>query len=233
MTRALLACLLLAAPAVAGAAERRVGIGSFDRLRITGPFQVSVATGASPGATLSGDARAIEDVELQSDGSTLTLRMRPGVAGMVGAHGVSAAPIAVTLATPSLATIMVVGGAKVKTGPMRAERVEVSIAGAGSLAIASADAAQVNATLIGAGAMVIGGGRAARARLVVNGPGGIDAAALESDSLVVRVEGLGETKARARYTADVTDTGQGSVTVAGAPKCTLHGVAGATIICGK
>ncbi|WP_267381820.1 MULTISPECIES: DUF2807 domain-containing protein [unclassified Sphingomonas] len=232
MIRALLALALLASSSLALAAQRSVGIGSFDRLRITGPIQVSVATGRSPAATIVADPRTIDDVELHADGATLVVRMRPGVAG-APPRGGSASPIQVTLATPSLSMVAVIGGAKVTVGAMKGDRIDASIAGSGGLTIASADAAQVDATLIGAGAMAIGGGHAARVRLIVNGPGGIDAGALDAGDLVVRVEGLGDTKARARYTADVTSAGQGSVTVTGNPKCTIRGVPGGTVTCGR
>lgn len=232
MIRFVLALALLLVPALAPAAERTVGIGSFDRLRITGPFQVNVATGRAPMASIGGDSRTIGDVELNTNGSTLAIRMRPGVAGASERTG-STAPIVVTLATPSLADVAVFGGGRVNVGAMRGDRIEASIAGSGSLVIAATNTAQLNATLVGAGTLAIRGGHAARARLVVNGPGGIDAAAVEVGDLLVRVEGLGETKGRARYTADVTNTGQGSVTIAGTPKCTIRGVSGGTVACGR
>lgn len=231
MIRPLLALALLF-PATAHAADRKVGIGSFDRLRITGPFQVNVATGRSPMATVSGDSRGIEDVELRTDGSTLAIRMRAGVAGEPARVGV-ATPIVVTLATPRLGNVAVIGGAKVEVGAMKADRIDVSLAGSGSLAIAATDTAELSATAIGAGSLAIRGGRVSRARLVVNGPGGIDAGAVDAGDIVVRIEGLGETKAKARYTADVTNAGQGSVTIGGSPKCTVRGVSGGTIACGR
>jgi hypothetical protein len=227
-------CLVLALllPAAAQAADRSVGIGSFDRVRITGPFQVSVATGKPPMATVSGDPRTIDDVELATNGSTLAIRMRPGVDGAPRRSG-GTTPIVLTLATPSLANVAVIGGAKVSVGAMKGDRIDASLAGSGSLAIASVDTAQLSATLIGAGAIAVRGGRAARARLLVNGPGGIDAAAVDAGDVLVRIEGLGEAKVRARYTADVTNTGQGSVVIGGSPKCTVRGVPGGTVACGR
>lgn len=231
MIRRCLAVALLL-PAAAQAADRNVGIGSFDRLRITGPFQVTVATGRPPRATVSGDPRTIDDVELAVNGSTLAIRLRPGVQG-APVRNASTAPIVLTLATPGLSTVTVIGGAKVSIGAMKGDRIDASLAGAGSLAIAATDTAQLSATLIGAGSLSIGGGRAARARYVVNGPGGIDAGAVDADDVVVRIEGVGETRARARYTADVTNTGQGSIVVAGNAKCTVRGVPGGTVACGR
>ena len=231
MIRPLIALALLL-PATAHAADRKVGIGSFDRLRITGPFQVNVATGRAPMATVSGDPRAIEGVELHTDGSTLAIRMRAGVAGEPVRAGVTT-PIVVTLATPTLGSVAVIGGAKVTVGAMKADRIDVSLAGSGSLAIAATDTAELSATAIGAGSIAVRGGRVSRARYVVNGPGGIDAGAVDAGDIVVRIEGLGETKAHARYTADVSNAGQGSVTIGGNPKCTVRGVPGGTIACGR
>ena len=88
--------------------------------------------------------------------------------------------------------------------------------GAGTVAVADAQGAVANATVIGSGGIALGG-RVGEARLMTNGSGTIDAAALDAGDLVVRLDGPGTTNARARYTARVTDTGLGRITVPGEP----------------
>lgn len=231
MTRSpiLVAALLLAAPAAA--ADRTIGIGSFDRLRVDGPFEVRVTGGASPRATLSGDRDAIDGVEVRVEGGTLLVR------GGVNAWGERRAdrdavdgPVVVTLATPALSTVIVNAGARVAVTAMKGDRVDLSVTGAGTLAVDAAQAADLNATLVGNGAITVAG-RATRARLVANGAGRIDAGALDAGDALVRLEGVGAISARARYTAQVSDTGLGSVEIAGPAKCIVRGAAAGPVRC--
>jgi hypothetical protein len=222
--RAILPAALLAALVAtpASAAERSIGIGSFDRLRVEGPFEVRVATGTSPRVTISGDAAAIERVAIRADGRTLVVRgatdgwgERPTRTGAAEAE-----PLVVTLSTPSLAAITSTGGGRITTGALKGDRVDLSVSGAGAILAEGAAAADVNMLVVGAGTIQITG-RTTRARLTVNGPGGIDAAALDAGDVVVTVAGTGETRARARYTARVSNAGLGRVAILGAGKCTV------------
>ena len=224
--------LLLVAllPAAAAAAERPVFVGSFDRLRVEGPFRVTVTAGRSPSARIGGDPRLLDHVEVRVDGTTLVVRPtierwqeQPETRGTT--------PVTVTLATPVLSSASVVGGGEVTIANGRAARLDLTVAGAGSIALTGANADQANATVIGAGRIAIAG-RAGKARLLVNGAGRIDAATLDAGELTVRVDGPGETLARARYTATVTNIGLGHVTIAGSPRCIVRSDAGGPVQCG-
>lgn len=226
--KSLLLALVLV-PAVAPAASRTVSVGSFERIRVDGPFEVHVQTGRSPGATISGDTRATEDVQVRTTGATLIVSK--GTGGW-GEQAKGKGPVVVTLTTPNLTSAVVQAGGKVTISAMKAMRVDVSVSGAGSLSLAAADTDQLNAIVVGTGQMTLGG-RAARARLTTSGPGAIDASALDVRDLIVMLDGVGETKAKARFTAQVTNTGLGTVTVAGGAKCTIKAAAGGPVSCGQ
>lgn len=230
MMRILLLLSLAALSTPLAAAERKIGIGSFDRLRVDGPFEVRVATGRSPGGTIEGERDAIDAIEVRVDGTTLIVRPG-GSAWGERPRGRSSTPPVVTLTTPALVSASVFGNARVTIGRMKGTRVDLSISGAGAIALTAVDADQVNATLIGAGTLSIGG-RAAHARFVTNGPGTIDAAALDASDLFVRLDGLGATRAKARYTAQVTNTGLGTVVIDGNARCTIKATAGGPVECG-
>ena len=227
--------LLLCSPAFAAPApvvSRTVSVGSFDRLRVEGPFEVRVTTG-SPRATITGDPQAAEGVAVRIDGTTLSVRKGTGGWGEQPRGGGGASgPTVVTLSTPGLVSASVAAGGRLTIAAMRGMKADVTVSGNGSLALAAADTDQLNATMIGTGQMTLGG-RAARARLIASGPGAIDATGLAVNDLTVHLDGVGEIKAAARYTAQVTNSGLGSVTITGNAKCRVDAAAGGPVACGK
>ena len=227
MTRLpVLICLALAT--AAPAAERRLMISSFDRLRVDGPFRVDVVTGRSPGGRVSGDPRRLDGVVVRQEGDTVVV----APSGTPDdARGPAAAPIVVTLATPSLSGVALVGPGAVTVTGLKADRVDLSVAGTGTIAVTSAAAIDLNATTIGTGRIAVAG-RATRARVVVNGAGGIQADALDVGEATIRLDGPGDVTARARFVATVTNTGLGHVTVAGGAKCVVKAVTAGSVACG-
>lgn len=221
-----LAFILLAGPAIA--AERTVALGSFDRVRIEGAYQVTIATGRSPDATLSGERDALDEVDVRLDGTTLVVRR---AATRWASRTAPTQPVAVTLATPNLVAASVVGGSTLHVARMKGDRIDLSLGGAGSIAVDAVDAGRAQVTLIGAGSVSLAG-KATAARLLTSGSGSIDAGKLDAGELVVRLDGAGETSAAARYTAQVTNTGLGRVTVAGSPQCRVTATAGGPVVCG-
>ncbi|HEX8485764.1 GIN domain-containing protein [Sphingomonas sp.] len=228
MNRLLIAACLSLISIAASAAERTVGVGTFDRVRVNGAFDVRIATGKSPRATLSGDPRAMDLVDLRIDGTTLFVRWRNTDAASARAAG----PVMVTLSAQTLQSVAILGAGRLTISGMRTARADVSVAGTGTIDVSGVDAEQINASVVGGGAITIAG-RTRAARLSTNGPGGIDAAALVADDLVVRLDGPGQTLAQSRYVATISSTGLGRVVVSGNAKCTVRAPAGATIDCGQ
>lgn len=229
MIRSLLPLALLAVTP-AQAAERRHQIGSFERVRVSGPFEVTFTTG-SPGARVIGDARAIEAVEVRVDGPTLTIRATTNRWGERPRAGATS-PVTVALSSPTLTDAAVIAGGRLTVARVRSARLRLSVNGAGSIAVADAAVDRVDASLLGAGDMTLAG-RAGTAALRTNGAGRIDASGMPADALTVVLDGPGETRAAARYSADVINMGLGTVTVAGKPKCTVKAPAGGPVRCGQ
>ena len=218
----LASALVVATPALA--AERRVDLSSFDKLRVEGPFRVIMTTGPLPRGALSGDGAALRQVEAQVMGSTLVVR-RAG-----GGTGRGDAPVTLTLAAPPLSGVTVIGGAQVTVQAMKGSALNMSVTGTGEVRVGRADGDQLAATLFGPARLTIEGGRVGKARLAANGPASIAAEALEAGDLTVTLDGPGEIAARARYMATVANGGLGRVTVAGTPKCRVTG--GGPVRCG-
>lgn len=213
----------------ADAAERRWPVGSFERVRVEGPVAVTIARG-DPRAVASGDRAALARLTVAVDGGTLVVR----VAGAAWrGEDVATDPIVVlSLATPRLASVMLVGGAPVTVAGMAGQRVDLTLNGGGSLSVDAIDTPALSATLVGGGTMTLAG-RAATARLTANGAGTMAAEALHADMLSVQRVDSGETRATARYAATVVATQKGRVTVTGTTTCDVRATGGAVVHCGR
>jgi hypothetical protein len=227
-----LAFTLLLALAPAHAAERNYSIGSFDRIRVEGPFDVRLATNASPGASAEGDPKATQNLDIRVEGTTLIVRAGLSGWGEQARAGAAGATV-ISVSTATIRRATVIGGGRLTiAGPLRGQRIDLSLTGSGSLAVSGIEADQLFVTLLGSGNIALAG-KAAKANLNTSGPGTIAAAPLAAGDLVLRLDGNGETHATALYTADVTTTGIGAATVYGKPACTVKAVAGGPVSCGQ
>lgn len=215
----LIPLVLLAAGAAPAAEERRVLLTGFDRIRVDGPFAVHVVAG-SPGATISGDRRAIERVSVRNQGGVLVVSR--GTQTSEGWSG-SEAMATVTVAVPRLRTANINGGGKLEIDRIEGQRVELGINGAGSLRVAQLAADQLVTTLTGTGLIELGAGTARTARFMNYGAGSIDAAGLAVNDLTVHSQSAGDGNFTARFTASLSVLGTGAVRVAGNAACKIAG----------
>lgn len=230
MLRRSLAFALIALATPAHAADRSYVVTNFDRVRVDGPYSVQVEVGGGAAASASGDDRALGDLDISVNGGTLTVRK--GSQGWGERGKASGPPPVIILRTPAVRGATVVGGAKLAlNGRLRTARLDVQITGAGTIDARGVDADDVVVTVIGNGNVALAG-RTARARFSTNGGGSIAAMALDAGEIIVTLEGAGETRASARYLADLTNKGLGLIAVTGNPKCTVRGQSVGPIECG-
>lgn len=228
--RLLLVLALLSLPVTAEAATRTFMVGSFTRLRVDGPFAVVVKTGTSPRALATGSEDALDALTIRVDGDTAVISM--GAHNWSDDSGRMIAPPSVTIATPSLQTATINAGATLSIDAMKGQKVVLAVNGSGSLAVGAIAADQVEARVVGTGQMKLAG-HAQRALVVVSGPANVDAPDLTVADLVARSDGPGTLHLAARYTADISSTGLGPITVEGSPSCTIHALAGGPVQCGR
>lgn len=230
MIRPLLALVLFALPAAAQAEDRGFIIGSYDNIRIDGPFEVHLTTGKSPSARATGNADALDSLSITVEGDTLVVSLTGG--NWSSDSGAMITAPVITLATPNLRNAVVNSGAELTIDAMKGQDIILAINGSGALTVGAIDAQQFTATIVGTGSMTLAG-KTDRATFALSGPGSIAGEGLMARDLVVRSDGSGVAHLAARYTADVTTTGLGLVTVAGEPSCTVHAIAGGPVRCGK
>src|SRR6185503_10724114 len=102
---ALSATLVLSAPAAA--ATRNFGITDYTKVRVEGPYKVTLATGVPPFARASGSATALDRIEIETRGDTLVVRADPNAWG--GYPGQDPGPVEVVIGTHDLTSAALTG----------------------------------------------------------------------------------------------------------------------------
>jgi len=222
---ALAAMLLLAAPA--GAATRNYSVTSFDRIRVDGPYQVSLKTNVAPFARASGDQGALDAVSIKVEGRTLIVRADP--AGSWGGYpGEQRGPVTIELGTPDLASALVNGAGALAIDRVKALKFDFSVQGSGMLRIDQADIDQLRALLDGAASARLGG-RAASINASIRGTSTFDAQALAVKDAVIAAEGPTVVRATVSNSVKIDARGLTSVAITGGPACTVKTQGSATV----
>lgn len=224
---AVIAVALLFAAGPAMAADRNIGIDNFERVRVEGPFAVTVQTGKSTAVKASGNRRAIDQVSADVQGRTLILRARPGVAG-----DAAGGPVTIAVTVFMLDSARISGSGSLTVDRMRAPRIALSVEGSAQLSVAALTTDHLDAALDGSGAMVLGG-TARDAAVALRGTGSIDATKLITSDLQLNSQSAGAVTIGAKGTARVIASGSGAVTVLGKPACTVTRTGAGPVRCGS
>jgi len=229
MKRILLAGIIAACLAgPAAAAERRYSVGDFDRVRIEGPYEVTLATGRPSTATANGSQQGLDRVTVEVQDRIL--HVRPNRSAWGGPPG-PAGPVRVALTTRDLRTATIIGSGALNIDKARGLRIDLSVSGSGRLALAAVEADMLIVGLSGAGKITLGG-RAKQLRAAIQGTGDLDAGALRADGADIKADTSGAVRLIAVRTAKVLATGTGEVSIGGAPACTITGPSADRVRCG-
>lgn len=214
--------------AQADAATRNFGITSFDKVRVEGPYKVTLTTGVAPFASASGSASAIEAIAVEMRGNTLVIH---GDASSWGGYpGQAAGPVEISLGTHDLSAAWISGSGALAIDKARGLSFDLSVQGSAAATIGHADVDQLSIAVVGTGSAALAG-QARKVTAVVRGISSLDAANLAARDATLGVEGT------ATVAANVTDTvkldGNGPITVrlTGGPACTLR-VSGSASVTG-
>ena len=218
------AALVLAA-APASAAERRYSVTSFDRVRLEGPFAVTLTTNVAPFAVASGSPRAIDGLSVRVEGRTLIIQRNREAAGRDSSP---AGPVTLAIGTHGLASASVGGAGSLAIDRVRGLEFQAAIGGAGRLTLAAAELDRLKLAVAGSGSVIMAG-RTRDASAIVRGSALVDLSGLDSRDLVLAASGPTAVQARASGTAKVTAIGTGSVTILGSPACTVKAEGSATV----
>lgn len=219
-----LAAMLAASPAAS--AERTLSVTSFDRIRVDGPFKVTLTTGVAPFARVTGSSSAIDRVSVDVQGRTLVVR--PSLSSWGGYPGEATGPAEIVLGTHDLSQAWLNGAGSLSIDRVRGLTFGFDLQGSGSVAIANMDVDQLRVGLNGAGSATLAG-KAPKLTAIVRGVSSLDASALQVKDAAIGAEGPAQIKASVTGTLKLDARGTSTIDIAGTPACTVTAQGSATV----
>ena len=226
----ILAILVLASlPAVAAPpqAKRSYSVTDFDRIRVDGPYQVSLRTNVAPFARATGSQAALDSVSVRVEGRTLVIRTATG--GWGGYPGEARGPVTIEVGTHDLRNGWINGAGALAIDRIRGLSFDLSIQGSGMTTIADAQVDQLKVGVAGAGSVRLAG-QAAKLTTMVRGTSSFEGDALRVKDAVIGAEGPSIVRANVSNSAKVEATGLASVTLTGGPACTVKAQGSANVV---
>jgi hypothetical protein len=212
---AFLFTLALSAPAAA--ATRNFGITSFDKIRVEGPYKVTLTTGVAPFASATGSQSALDSVAVDVQGNTLVVHANQSSWG--GYPGGSVGPIEIKLGTHDLTSARLNGSASLQINKVKSLTFELVIQGSGAASIAQTDVDQLTLGLAGSASASLAG-RVGKLNAVLRGISSLDASALTTKDAALAIDGAATVKANISNTAKIDGSGPATIALAGNPSCT-------------
>jgi hypothetical protein len=223
---AVAAMFALVAPA--GAATRNFGITGFTKVRVEGPYKVSLATGVAPFARASGSPAALDRVAIDVQGDTLVVRSNASSWG--GYPGKDAGPVEVSVGTHDLTNAWLNGAGTLAIDRVKGLSFALSVQGSGAGEIAEVNADQMNVSLVGTASAKLAG-EARKLTALLRGISTLDAARLVAHDATIGAEGAATVDANATNAVGVDASGAATIRLTGSPSCTLK-VSGSTSVSG-
>ena len=224
----ILAAALCAVAAPVTAATRNFGITSFDKVRVDGPFQVSLKTGVAPFASATGSPAALDRLTIEVRDDTLIVHSNLDSWG--GYPGKDIGPVEISLGTHDLSAGWLNGSGGLAIDRVKGLIFNLSVQGSGAGEIGQASVDQLNVSVAG-NASVRLGGNAGKMTAVIRGISSLDAASLSAKDATLGAEGAATIAADISDSVTVDASGPATVRLTGVPACTLH-VSGSASVSG-
>ena len=225
----LFAAVALCASASPAAAEsRNFGITDFTKVRIEGPFSVTLKTGVAPFASASGSAAAVDRVAIEMRGDTLVIHNNLDWWG--GYPGKDAGPVQISLGTHDLSAAWLNGSGLLDIDRVKALSFDLSVQGSGRGVIDQTEVDQLNVSVVGTASASLAG-EARKLTAVVRGLSSLDAARLATRDATLGADGAATIDGSISNSVTVDATGPATVRLSGNPSCTLR-VNGSTSVSG-
>jgi hypothetical protein len=224
----ILASVALAFAAPAGAASRNFGITDFSKVRVDGPFKVSLKTGVAPFARASGSPDALDRVAIDVRGDTLVVHSNASSWG--GYPGKDFGPVEISIGTHDLTNAWLNGAGSLSIDRVKGLSFGLSVQGSGGAEIGEISADQMNVSLVGTASAKLQG-QTRKLTALVRGMSTLSGAGLAAHDATIGAEGVATVDANVSGSASVNASGTATIRFAGQPSCTLK-VAGSTSVSG-
>ena len=215
------------APAAHGSRTMTYQIADFDEISTSGPQDVVVTRGDTFAVRAEGSPEALAWLKPVVANGRLTIEPRDGFNWM-GWQKLRPATFYVTL--PRLDAVAVAGSGDISVDRIEGESFEATIAGPGSLAIASMDVKQASFS-IGASGDVTAAGTAGDTHVSIGGSGEVQAGRLRSQTASVSIAGSGDVALTVEEDAKVSIAGSGNVDIAGPAHCSVTQMGSGDVRC--
>jgi hypothetical protein len=208
--------------------SRNYQLGAFDKIEIAGPYDVTVTTGGSPGASATGGSNLLDETDVFVEGSTLKIQPKKKD-GFRWSWGKS------SKAHFNVTTAMLHGAQIAGSGTTAVDKVdgdfEGGVAGSGDLRLAAVNGGTVEFTVAGSG-KIAAAGKSTSTKIDIAGSGDVDASGLAATNADVSIAGSGNVRANASRVAKVEIMGSGDVVITGGAKCSVHKAGSGDVTCG-
>lgn len=218
--------LALAVSAPSAAATRNFGVSGFDRVRIDGPYRVTLTTGVPPFANASGSQSALDAVSIDVQGRTLVVHVSRSAWG--GYPDKDSGPVAINIGTHDLSAAYLNGAGSLQIDRVKSLAFELSAQGSGVATIGDADVDQLLVGVVGSASATVAG-RAGTLKATVRGISSLDASNLVIKDATISADGAATVKANITNAAKIDGTGPATFVLTGDPACTAKLNGSATV----
>ena len=226
----LLALLVLASlPAAAQtpATQRNFSVWGFDRIRVDGPYQVSLRTNVAPYARATGTSIALDGVSIKVEGRTLVVRT--GNSGWGGYPGEARGPVTIEVGTHEINAAYVNGSGALLVDRVKGLAFDLSVYGSGTARIDQVEVDQMRVGISGTGTTRLAGS-VGKLSTNVRGTSSLEASDLEVTDAVIGAYGPSTVTAQVTNSAKVQANGLASVTLTGNPACIVTATGSANVV---
>ncbi|MDQ3079743.1 MAG: DUF2807 domain-containing protein [Pseudomonadota bacterium] len=199
------------------AVDRTYQVGAFDRMTVSGPYEVTVKTGGQPGVVAHGGEAVLAETEIVVEDGELRIVPKGKKNRWNWGKG---SKVRIEVSAAALRGATIAGSGTVSIDRIAGGDFEGEVAGSGDLGIAQMDAGKVAMAITGSG-NVRAAGKARALDVNIAGSGDVDLSALEVVAADVSIAGSGNVRARATGAADVSIMGSGDVEIKGGAKCSV------------
>lgn len=214
-----LAILAFASTAqAASTTTRSFGIRSFEKIRVEGPYRVTLKTGVAPFARARGPQAALDRIDFEMRGDMLLVRSGPFAKNPAAA---ALAPVEVELGTHDLSSAALTGAGSLAIDKVKGLKFDLSVQGAGTTDIAQVAVDQLSINLGGNAAARLSG-KSQRMTAILRGLSTVELSGLQVSDAVFGAEGPSTVRATVTKAAKIDGRGTASFVLAGRPSCTLN-----------